>query len=79
MIICDICKRERPCSKITIPYTFSCKAFQTKTVDMCEHCARILDARRAIVTIGFIDNLTEDEALKKLYWELPKHTNGENE
>ena len=79
MLICDICKKERPCSKITIPYTFECKAFQTKTVDMCHNCARVLDSRRAIATIAFIDNLEEAEVLEKLYLLLPVHAEGEDE
>ena len=70
--------RERPCSKITLPYTFSCKAFQTKEYDICSHCARILDIRTNITKIAFIENKPEEEILRELYYfELPLHAEGE--
>ena len=73
MIICDICKRERPCTKIVLPYTFECRAFQTKEYDICSHCKEILALRETITKISFINNNPEQKTLQSLHIELPLH------
>ena len=73
MILCDICKKEKKCTKMNLVYTYACKAFQTKEYDICRECATVLDNRRAVTTIAFIQNKTELETLKELHLYMPLH------
>ena len=65
MLTCDICKREikrRDIHKqITLPYEYSCSAFQVKEFDLCNDCQKKLNDEIIITKLNFVSKKDKDK------------------
>ena len=65
MLTCDICKKEikrRDIHKeITLPYEYSCNAFQHKKFDLCNDCTKELNDEIIITKLNFVNKENKDK------------------
>lgn len=60
MLFCDICNKEITTrrdilKRITLPYEFSCKAFQNKEFDICTECHQSLNLIITQMKLDFVN------------------------
>ena len=66
MLNCDICKKEIERrdihQQITLPYEYSCNAFQNKKFDLCSSCTKKLNDMIIVAKFNFVNGEKQHES-----------------